>query len=308
MKTKTELKLKKLDNHAHVLIVGLGLIGGSYAKALSKRGFAVKAITKQQADIDYAVREGFLQEGSTQVSAQMLAWAEVVVLALYPHTLIDWVEQYGQRLSPGTLVTDVTGVKGSIVDRVQKLMPDGVEFIAAHPMAGREKSGVINSDDSVFHGANYIVVPTARNTPEAIALCVQLGETLGFHRISQLSAEEHDRMIAFLSQLTHCIAVSLMCANEQPGMEVYTGDSFRDLTRIARINDEMWSELFLWNREALLGEMDRFSMVFAHLRKALEDGDREEMRRMMRLSGERREKFDKPTVETIVNENDDSGE
>lgn len=308
MKTKTELKLKKLDNRAHVLIVGLGLIGGSYAKALSKRGFAVNAITAQQADIDYAVKEGFLREGSVQVSEQMLAWADLVVLALYPHTLIDWVEQYGQLLAPGTLVTDVTGVKGSIVDRVQDLMPDGVEFIAAHPMAGREKSGVANSDDRVFYGANYIVVPTARNTPDAISVCVQLGEALGFHRISRLSAEEHDRMIAFLSQLTHCIAVSLMCANEQPGMEVYTGDSFRDLTRIARINDEMWSELFLWNREALLQEMDRFSAAFAHLRKALEDGDRDEMRRMMRLSGERREKFDKPTVETIVNENDDARE
>lgn len=290
------LRLKQLDSRAHVLIVGLGLIGGSYAKALTKQGFSVRAVTKEQADIAYAVREGFLAGGSTEAEPALFAWADLVVLALYPHTLLAWAEKNAHLLTPGTLVTDVTGVKGGIVDRMQALMPEGVEFIAAHPMAGREKCGVQHSDDSVFRGANYIVVPTGRNTPEAIALCVRLGELLGFHRISRLSVGEHDRMIAFLSQLTHCIAVALMCANDQPGLEAFTGDSFRDLTRIARINDEMWSELFLCNRDALLEEMDRFSAAFDRLRGTLADGDRETMRDMMRLSGERREKFDKPVA------------
>ncbi len=288
------LKIKNLDNTARVLIVGLGLIGGSYARALTKQGFAVTAITLNQADIDYARREGFIAGGYTEVDPAVVGTADIVVLTLYPHTLISWAERYAKYFTPGTLVTDVTGVKASIADTLQPLMPEGVEFIAAHPMAGREKSGVEHSDDSVFHGANYIVVPTGRNTPEGIALCSQLGELLGFHRVSQLSTEEHDRMIAFLSQLTHCIAVSLMCATDEPGLEAYTGDSFRDLTRIARINDEMWSELFLWNRDELLCQMNKFEAAFDHLRRALADGDREEMRRMMRLSGERREKFDKP--------------
>lgn len=294
------LRLKRLDSSAHVLIVGLGLIGGSYAKALTKRGFSVRAVTKEQADIAYAVREGFLAGGSTEAEPELFAWADLVVLALYPHTLLTWTEEHARLLTPGTLVTDVTGVKGGVVDRMQALMPAGVEFIAAHPMAGREKCGVVNSDDSVFRGANYIVVPTDRNTPEATALCARLGELLGFHRISRLTVEEHDRMIAFLSQLTHCIAVALMCANDQPGLEAFTGDSFRDLTRIARINDEMWSELFLCNRDALLEEMDRFSAAFDRLRRTLADRDRDTMRGMMRLSGERREKFDKPTVRTRI--------
>ena len=201
------LRLKQLDSRAHVLIVGLGLIGGSYAKALTKQGFSVRAVTKEQADIAYAVREGFLAGGSTEAEPALFAWADLVVLALYPHTLLAWAEENAHLLTPGTLVTDVTGVKGGIVDRMQALMPEGVEFIAAHPMAGREKCGVQHSDDSVFRGANYIVVPTDRNTPEAIALCVRLGELLGFHRISRLSVGEHDRMIAFLS---HCFAVALM--------------------------------------------------------------------------------------------------
>lgn len=288
------MKITNLDNKSKILIVGLGLIGGSYAKALSKHGYQVKAITRDQKDIDYAVQSGIIADGTTEVNPELIAWSDITVLALYPHTLIDWVKQNAHLFTPGTLVTDVTGVKGTIVADVQSHMPDGVEFIAAHPMAGREKSGVEYSDDAVFRGANYIVVPTEKNTPEAVALCSKLGEILGFHRISTLTVKEHDRMIAFLSQLTHSIAVALMCATEQPGLEAYTGDSFRDLTRIARINDEMWSELFLCNREALLEEMDRFADEFAHLRKALADGNREELRRMMRFSSERREKFDKP--------------
>ena len=288
------MKITSLDNKSKILIVGLGLIGGSYAKALSKHGYQVKAITRDQKDIDYAVQSGIIADGTTEVNQELIAWSDITVLALYPHTLLEWVKQNAHLFTPGTLVTDVTGVKGSVVTDVQSHMPDGVEFIAAHPMAGREKSGVEYSDDAVFRGANYIVVPTEKNTPEAITLCSKLGEILGFHRVSTLTVKEHDRMIAFLSQLTHSIAVALMCATEQPGLEAYTGDSFRDLTRIARINDEMWSELFLCNREALLEEMDHFADEFAHLRKALADGNREDLRRMMRLSSERREKFDKP--------------
>ena len=288
------MKITNLDNKSKILIVGLGLIGGSYAKALSKHGYQVKAITRDQKDIDYAMQSGIIADGTTEVNPELIAWSDITVLALYPHTLLDWVRQNAHLFTTGTLVTDVTGVKGTVVADVQSHMPDGVEFIAAHPMAGREKSGVEYSDDAVFRGANYIVVPTEKNTPEAVALCSKLGEILGFHRISTLTVKEHDRMIAFLSQLTHSIAVALMCATEQPGLEAYTGDSFRDLTRIARINDEMWSELFLCNREALLEEMDRFADKFAHLRRALADGNGEELRRMMRFSSERREKFDKP--------------
>ena len=172
-------------------------------------------------------------------------------------------------------------------------MPDGVEFISAHPMAGKEKSGVENSDEAIFRNANYIVVPTENNSLDTVELCGDLGETLGFREISVLSPEKHDKMIGFLSQLTHCIAVSLMCACDEPDLERYTGDSFRDLTRIANINDEMWSELFLANREILLQEMDSYRSSFDKLYKTIKDGDREEMRNMMRLSTERRKKFDK---------------
>ena len=287
----------KLDpKSTKVLIVGLGLLGGCYAQVLTEKGFSVQAITLEQSSIDYAMAHGLIAGGSTEVDAELIAQSDLIVFALYPHIFVEWIEKHQHLFSPGTVLTDVTGVKGSIVDRIQGMLRPDVEFIAAHPMAGREVSGVENSDPKIFRGANYIVVPTEKNTEEAICLCEKLGEILGFARVSRLSPEEHDRMIAFLSQLTHCIAVTLMCCNDESGLEKYTGDSFRDLTRIARINDRMWSELFMANRELLLEQMDIFAQRFAQLRDYLAAGDVEEMRKMMRHSTEQRAKFDKPKV------------
>lgn len=286
--------MKSLTKDTQILIVGLGVIGGSYARALSRKGYRVRCITKEQKDIDYALSLGMIEEGSTDVTKEMVEWADLVVFALYPHVFVEWIKEYQNLFRAGTLITDVTGVKSRIVAEVQEMLRPDVEFIAAHPMAGRESSGVEYSDDRVFLGANYIITPTERNTPEAIEICRALGEVLGFARISQLSPEEHDRMIAFLSQLTHCIAVTLMTSNNSPMMEQYTGDSFRDLTRIAKINDVMWSELFLLNREALLEQMDAFADEFDRFRTLLRQEDGEAMRETMRRATARRSLFDKP--------------
>ena len=145
----------------------------------------------------------------------------------------------------------------------------------------------------MFAGANYIVTPTDKNTPEAIGTCMELGRLLGFSNVTTLSPEEHDEMIGFLSQLTHCIAITLMTCNDKENMEKFTGDSFRDLTRIARINDLMWSELFIENKTALLKQMNLFINKFNELKSMLETEDVEAMRKMMRHSTERRALFDK---------------
>jgi len=282
-----------LDNSKKILIIGLGLLGGSYAMALKKKGFRVTAITRSRESIDYALAHSLIDEGDTAVNPDLIEEADIIVFALYPQIFKDWITENGHLIKPGTVVTDVTGVKGCLVYDIQAALPEGVEFISAHPMAGREVYGVENSTDAIFHGANYIVVPTEKNTENGIALCKALGETLGFARVSVLSPEEHDRMIAFLSQLTHCIAVSLMCANDSEDLYSYTGDSFRDLTRIANINDAMWSELFLSNKDALLREKDTYREAFDKLYDCIKDGNRDEMREMMRLSSARRKKFDK---------------
>ena len=282
-----------VDVSKKILIVGLGLLGGSYARALKRFGFHISAITKEQSSIDYACREGIIDEGSTELDARIIGEADLVIFALYPHVFVEWIEQHQKLLKSGALITDVTGVKGSIVYKIQNMLRQDVEFIAAHPMAGREVSGVENSTEKMFVGANYIVTPTEKNTPEAIRTCMELGSLLGFSNVTALSPEEHDEMIGFLSQLTHCIAITLMTCNDKENMEKYTGDSFRDLTRIARINDQMWSELFVANKEVLLKQMDLFMDKFIELKAMLEENDVEGMRRMMRHSTARRALFDK---------------
>ena len=284
----------KLNKKTKILIVGLGVIGGGYATALTKAGFKVSCITKEQKDIDYAIEHGMISYGTTQVDKELIGNTELIIFALYPTVFIEWVKKYKDLFTKGCIITDVSGVKTAVVDAVQSILPDGVEFISAHPMAGRESSGVEFSSADVFRGANFIITPTDKNTDGAIELCYDLAQVLGFSKISTLTAEAHDKMIAFLSQLTHCIAVTLMNANHSEGLEKYTGDSFRDLTRIAKINDRMWSELFMLNREALLEEMDAFEAEFLKFRKMLADSDTDGMREAMRSATKRRSLFDKP--------------
>ena len=276
-----------------ILIVGLGLIGGSYARALKRLGFHVAAIDINQESIDYALENGIIDEGYTTVEPAVVSNADAVVFGLYPTVFKEWIAQYQQFLKPGAMLTDVTGVKSCIVYDMQDMLRPDVEFIAAHPMAGKEVYGVQNSDEHIFHDANYIVVPTEKNTPEAIEWCRSLGMILGFNHIAVLSPEKHDEMIGFVSQLTHIIAVSLMECSDDHSLVDYTGDSFRDLTRIARINDKMWSELFMMNKKELLAQMDRFISVFQDFRNMLASDDVEGMRAAMRVSTERRAWFDR---------------
>ena len=282
-----------VDTSKKILIVGLGLLGGSYARVLKRYGFHISAITLEQGDIEYALREEIIDAGATVPDCDLIGDADLVIFALYPHVFAEWIEKNQHLLKSGALLTDVTGVKGSTVYKIQEMLRPDVEFIAAHPMAGREVSGVENSTDKLFIGANYIVTPTKRNTPAAINTCMELGRLLGFAQISTLSPEEHDEMIGFLSQLTHCIAITLMTCNDKENMEKFTGDSFRDLTRIAKINDLMWSELFIANKDALLAQMDLFAKKFAELRDMLAQENVEGMRKMMRHATARRALFDK---------------
>ncbi len=285
--------MKQFDIDSRVLIVGLGLLGGSYAKSLRKKGIYVSAIDTRSEAISYALDNGIIDEGYDYVNKDVVAKADTIVFALYPKVFVQWIEEYQEYFSPGVMLTDVTGVKSCIVYKIQQLLRQDVEFIAAHPMAGREVYGVENSDDSIFCGANYIVVPTPANSREAIDNCRKLGIYLGFARISTLSPEEHDEMIGFVSQLTHCIAVSLMTCSDNGSLVNYTGDSFRDLTRIARINESMWSELFMLNKEPLIEQMDRFIEEFINIKNIIQSNDVDTLKEKMRLSTKRRALFDK---------------
>lgn len=277
----------------NILIVGLGLMGGSYAKGLKRIGFHLMAIDKSEESIQFALENKIIDEGSAEADPEIIKKADVIVFALYPHIFADWVKKNQKYFKAGIKITDVTGVKSNVVYEIQNILRDDVEFIAAHPMAGREVYGVQNSDERMFYNANYIVTPTEKNTKDAIEWCKDLGRLLGFKNISVLTPKEHDDMIGFVSQLTHVIAVALMDCSDNTHLVDYTGDSFRDLTRIANINDKMWSELFLMNKEPLLKQMDCFIDEMKELRSMLDKDDKAGLREKMKLSTKRRALFNK---------------
>ncbi|MBO4857779.1 MAG: prephenate dehydrogenase [Treponema sp.] len=277
----------------NILIVGLGLMGGSYAKGLKRIGYRISAIDKNEESIKFALENDIIDEGAAKPEPELIKKADTIIFALYPHVFINWIKDNQKYFKSGIKITDVTGVKSGVVYEIQNILRDDVEFIPSHPMAGREVYGVQNSDDSIFHNANYIVTPTSKNTKEAINWCSDLGRLLGFRKVSVLSPEEHDQMIGFVSQLTHVIAVALMDCNNNSKIVDYTGDSFRDLTRIANINEKMWSELFLMNKQPLLDQMDSFIGEMQTLRKMLSDDDKAGLCEKMKLSTKRRALFNK---------------
>lgn len=276
-----------------VLIIGLGLLGGSYAEGLINAGYEVGAIDIKKESIEYAINKGIINHGTIEVTKEYIEQFELVIFGLYPKVLIEWLKEYQTYFKPGTIITDVTGIKGWLIKEINAILRDDVEFIGAHPMAGREVYGVENSNKDMFKGANYIVTPTINSTEYAINVAKEIGRVLEFKNIVVLSPEEHDEMIGFLSQLTHCIAISLMTCKDSVNLVQYTGDSFRDLTRIAKINENMWSELFLLNKEELLNQMDLFLEQFNELKESIKNDDIEKMKDIMRLSTTRRKYFDK---------------
>ena len=281
-----------MNRNTRFLIIGLGLIGGAYARRLTAMGYHVDALDINPDSIAYALEEGIIKNGA-DFSEELISGADFVVFGLYPTAMIDWLQSHQQLLRPGALITDVSGVKSGVVDVIQGFLRTDVEFIGSHPMAGRELSGVRNSDERVFHGANFLITPTQRNTQAAIDAVHSLAEVLGFGRISQLSIREHDEMIGFLSQLTHVIAVSLMNCKDNTHLAAYTGDSFRDLTRIARINENLWSELFLLNRDILTEEINGFIHELENIRDHIHNQDEDALKSLMITSTQRRGFFDK---------------
>lgn len=274
-------------------IIGLGLMGASFAKRLSpQKDKTIYGIDQNEQTIQTALELNIIKEGSTDPD-KLIKKCNLIILALYPTMIKPWIVENQQYLESGTILMDISGVKTNIVEPVQAILREDLELISIHPMCGRESRGIDFAQADIFDNANYIIVPTNKNTATAIKAAKQLGKDLRVKNISILSCEEHDRMIGFLSQLTHVIAVSLMNTHDNSHLVEYTGDSFRDLTRIATINEDLWSELFLLNKDILLDEIDQFLDATKHFRDSLEKEDIDEMKRLFIQSTNRRKLFNK---------------
>ena len=270
-------------------IVGLGLIGGSYAKAL--RNLKVRKILGM--DISHGIARACLNANMidevVEEGGRNLKEADVIICSVYPEAVMSFVRQNVQNFSEGMLMTDATGVKGTMPREIQELLPEGCEFISGHPMAGRQGSGLGMSDAAIFNNSNYIIVPTEKNTPEAVSWLEDFAKALGCARSVKVSMEDHDKIIAYTSDLPHITAVALVnSASYNENTQYFIAGGFRDATRVADINPDLWSDLFLSNRDNVIAEIENYQSQLERWKKAIVENDRETLKKIMREAGPRR--------------------
>lgn len=277
-----------------IVIVGLGVIGGSFAMALNEAGYKdVFGIDTNPETIKKAEELGIIKKGSPN-GEDFLKEADLVIISIYPKIVKTFVENNKDNFKDGAIITDATGIKGMFINEIIKILPENVDFVFGHPMAGREKRGIDFASSKVFKGANYIITPIERNKEENIKLIENLAYEIGFKRVRRITPEFHDEMIGFTSQLPHAMAVALINSDEE-GRDTgsFIGDSYRDLTRIANINEDLWSELFLGNKENLLKAINNFELQLDLIKKAIYDNDKEALKQYFIKSTKRREKLNK---------------
>ena len=270
-------------------IVGLGLIGGSYAKAL--RNIKVRKILGM--DISHGIARACLNANMIdeviEADGSNLKEADVIICSVYPEAIVGFVRQNVQNFAEGMLMTDATGVKGTMPHDIQALLPESCEFISGHPMAGRQGSGLGMSDASIFNNSNYIIVPTEKNSPEAVRWLEEFAKALGCARSVKVSTEDHDKIIAYTSDLPHITAVALVnSASYNENTQYFIAGGFRDATRVADINPDLWSDLFLSNRANVIAEIENYQKQLERWKNAIEDNDRETLKEIMREAGPRR--------------------
>lgn len=273
-----------------ILVVGLGLIGGSLAMALQGfEDFEVVGAVRSQATHDKAEAMG-AADRLTFDPAGELPGADVVVLCQDPAGIIAFLEEHRDRFKPGCLVWDVCGVKTAVMEAA-KCLPDSVDFIGCHPMAGKEVSGIDNAEAGLFRNTHFIVTPGPRATREHLDLLHRMADWCQFGDVIETTPQRHDRMIAYTSQMMHVIAVSV-CDNEELfSCMGFEGGSFRDCTRVAALDPAMWTQLFTLNAPALSKMVAGLEERIHQYRVAIENNDRETLRAMLAHASDRKKQI-----------------
>lgn len=275
-----------------IVIVGLGVIGGGYAMALKEAGYTeVYGIDKSKETLKKAKALGIIKEGYED-EQEIVQKADLIVLAIYPNLVKDFIINNKEHFKDGAVITDVTGIKQLFINEIIEILPENIDFVFAHPMAGREKKGIDYATNTVFKGANFLITVIDRNKDENLDLIENLAYKMGFKHVKRICPKYHDEMIAFTSQLPHALAVALINSDvEGRNTGEFIGDSYRDLTRIANINESLWSQLFLGNKENLLEAINNFEKELDKIKLSLESDDKENLEQLFIKSSIRREKL-----------------
>ena len=271
-------------------IVGLGLIGASIALSLRGKVREIVAVDRDEEVLAIAMERKIIDRGSTNPE-EILRDADMVIFALYPGDIINYILEHKSIWHKGQILTDVAGLKGELVARIQSMLPD-VEFVGTHPMAGREVSGIKGAREELFLGSNFIITPTARNSEEGLEVIRELANLLGVKNIFEMTPEEHDALVAYTSHIPHLLALALVGAYS-PGSEKIVGRSFLDATRVANINEKLWTELFLMNKGPLSAEIDKIIGELTFFKEKLEKNDKIGLEEKMRAIKAIKERIDK---------------
>lgn len=273
-----------------IVIVGLGLIGGSLALALKGfEDYEIVGVDVSQPTLRYAAEHG-VGDRVTGDTDGVISRADVVVLALHPEGIVRFLTEHREEFRPGSLVTDVCGIKTAVFAAAEQL-PEQVDFIGCHPMAGSEFSGVEHAFGEMFHGAHFILIPRESSTPEHVALLERLAGYIGCRDVCRTTAEEHDALIAYTSQLMHVIAVAVCDDPMLFDCRGFEGSSFRGCTRVAALDVGLWTQLFSLNAPALLAATDRLISSLQSYREVLASGDTEGLARKLNFSAARKRRM-----------------
>ena len=274
-----------------ITVVGLGVVGGSYVKALKGKGYDVYGVDTDINTLNQVKKEGYIIDGFTNGN-DICYKSDLTIICLYPSVVLDFIKN--TQFKKGSIVSDAVGVKSFFLDKALSLIDEDVEYISCHPMAGRESKGWAYADGEVFKGSNFIIIQHASNKQEKIQFMQEFAEDLGFKSVKILSPYDHDEIISFTSQLPHTLAISLITSDTQKyETGKYIGDSYRDLTRIADINEDLWCELFISNKQFLLQSMNGFEEKFNVLKQAIINEDKETLKEIFKEAGHRRRNLEK---------------
>ena len=271
-----------------IAIVGLGLIGGSLAKAIKKN----TQYMCYGLDIDkQAVKSAIEQEAiDSEITAEKLGICDIVIVSLHPVQTIDFMLKNKDNFKKGGIVIDTCGVKGAIVDAVEKPLADaGVEFLGCHPMAGREFSGFSYSVDNLFERASFIITKTDNTKQQVLDAVTKFAYDCGFAKVVVSDTKEHDEIIAYTSQLAHIVSSSYVKSPSLMRQAGFSAGSFKDLTRVAKLNEDMWTPLFMMNKDALISEIDYIIKHLTEYRDAIGSGDRESLHELLKKGRELKE-------------------
>lgn len=278
-----------------ITVVGLGVVGGSYCLSLKDKNLEIYGIDTDYKTLRKAKNINIIKEGyiyNTIESKDLVSKSDMLIVSIYPTKIKEFIEVYKSYFSEGLIITDVTGIKEKLISDLEEILPSHVDFIFGHPMAGREKRGFDYASSNVFEKANFIITPTEKNKEKNIKVVEDLVHNMGFSTVNRVSPKEHDYIISFTSQLPHVLAVSLINSDDLAfDTGNFIGDSYRELTRIANINEDLWSELFLGNKENLLTRIENFEKELLKMKNCIINDDEKVLKEIFREATRRRERL-----------------